>query len=636
MLSVFLRLRPVLGLLGKVVPVVLRHPFAVRATSWSLLLVVLLVAVVAGLEVAAPIEVLVGIGLLIAVPLIALYSRRRLVRPGERPVLFLSQFVPETPGATEASLNHQVALHERLATGLLPSFLELRDLPAAVTSREAQNLLAESGARGVVFGRVRAISSAANWTAVMLHTGSSWGEEEAAPDHVEENQRTRLTTATRHEFEPDLKRPLAELLDARLEADHANSLEATLLALLAQDLLFEGQGDDARRCLEEADRGRAALTLKARAHLEISRFVLDATTDVRSALMYLRRAGEQDTDHVDLWKAATIVAFGSLDAGEVQPDEVVALAERSLRAAPNDAEAHALLGTAYAHVGRAPEAIREFAVIDDEPRYASSFDFHMERGVLLFNLDRFEEAQAAYAHAVALDPTARAHLYLADTHLRLDQITDARRHYREALLLQPDLADAHRGYWWKVPPGEEAREAWFDRAFLAVSSFPGRRKRWRRVLVTALLRWHYRRHPEDSRIHYMLGMNALFRGRFAEADDRLTFAYELLDGLDLEALARRAIARSHLGQYEAARQDLETLRAAPGPHEVASGKTASRARTLNELSQRAQWIVISLVEETRLLGGAGGWRFQQMMLEVFPDVFARPPEEWVSGLPPRP
>jgi len=85
-----------------------------------------------------------------------------------------------------------------------------------------------------------------------------------------------------------------------------------------------------------------------------------------------------------------------------------------------------------------------------------------------------------------------------------------------------------------------------------------------------LLVVHARRHPEDSRVHYMLGAFALLQGAFALAEERLSFALGL-DDLDLEALGRRAAARGLQGDFVGAREDLTALRDAPSlPGEASS------------------------------------------------------------------
>jgi hypothetical protein len=78
-----------------------------------------------------------------------------------------------------------------------------------------------------------------------------------------------------------------------------------------------------------------------------------------------------------------------------------------------------------------------------------------------------------------------------------------------------------------------------------------------------MLLWHYRRQPEDNRIHYMLGYCALLRGDFEFADQRLTYAYELFNGADLAALAVAAAARAFKGDEQGAKAALEALRDAP-------------------------------------------------------------------------
>jgi hypothetical protein len=63
------------------------------------------------------------------------------------------------------------------------------------------------------------------------------------------------------------------------------------------------------------------------------------------------------------------------------------------------------------------------------------------------------------------------------------------------------------------------RQAFFG--LTRLPAFPGRLKIRLRY---GLLRLHHRRHPEDSRIHFMLGAHALLLERLDEAEERLQFA----------------------------------------------------------------------------------------------------------------
>jgi tetratricopeptide (TPR) repeat protein len=185
----------------------------------------------------------------------------------------------------------------------------------------------------------------------------------------------------------------------------------------------------------------------------------------------------------------------------------------------------------------------------------------LRTGAIEYNRGNFEKAKDSYEDLVATEPSARSHLYLGDALLSLDQIKAARYHYRQALLIQPDLVDALRGYWWKVPPDEQAKEDVFDKLFWFVN------KRLRRLAMGPRLRvlyWlvkqHYRLHPEDSRVHFMLGAHALLLKKLDVASERLEFANELVGGLDVQATARLVIVRLLEARKDNAEKELIKLR----------------------------------------------------------------------------
>lgn len=68
----------------------------------------------------------------------------------------------------------------------------------------------------------------------------------------------------------------------------------------------------------------------------------------------------------------------------------------------------------------------------------------VNRGVLLERLERFDDAEASYRRAIALNPgEALAHVNLGNLHLRRGEAREAREFYRTAVSHAPALADAH-------------------------------------------------------------------------------------------------------------------------------------------------------------------------------------------------
>jgi len=361
----------------------------------------------------------------------------------------------------------------------------------------------------------------------------------------------------------DIRLPLGVLIEESFESDHAARIEGTLL-MLASATLFEFDEEAATACWERADELRAHLSERTRAALEISRGLVQDFADGRAMLAALEEAGENDTDHPELWNFIVAMAFLGMNAGDVTTAEFLRYAKRAVASDPTDAVARYNLGEALLAAGEPARALVEFDDLVSDPEYSKRPYLHLNRGIVHYNAGRFQKALDAYQEALALQQRSSVnHLYVADTYRQLGLVDEARRHYLRALHLQPDLVDAHRGYWFilKDEAAPHNPAPWFDRAFLAVDQlrrFPVLRA-LRRPLLRRLLVRHYRRHPEDSRIHYMLGARALLDGRLEMAEERLTFANELLDGHDLEAQARLAIVYAMQGRAQDAKQVIDAL-----------------------------------------------------------------------------
>ncbi len=612
-----LSLAPRLALLaGRVLQWALRNPWAASPAAWAASFGAALVALGAAIYLGAPWWALAACGALIALPLIALFGWGRLLTSGDRPVLFLAQFRPATPGATEASLNHQQALQRRLDAGEVGQRLDVRVLQAPLREPEAERLLEASGAEGVVCGEVQASGGAGTFRAVLLQQRDG-PEETALPDRVDENQRGqgRSSDAIRHSFAPDYRRPLEDLIGERYEAEHLDGVEGTVLVSLAEQALAYGDRAAARDCTAAAAPMRAALDLRTRAHLEVARIAAAHPVISAQVMRELEAAGRSDAGHPDLWKLTVALSLAGWDAKRLPIRDVKRVSRELAQVAPDDTDALYLLGQAEDAANRAGRALNHFERILDAPEYRDDYELQMQTGVLAYNSGRTELAERAYRRAVELHPTARSHLYLADALSRRGQREQARVHYREALLLQPDLVDAHRGFWWNFDgPGDPSGGPWFDRLYQLSARLPGfGARRWRRRLYRPLLRWHYRRHPEDSRIHFMLGAHALLLGDLDTAEQRLTFAYELLDGNDLEALARLAVVSAQRGDWDKTREHLQTLHHAPNPE---TGRPPSR----NDVQARYYNLLLPIAEEPRLVAGEIGERLLELLVEVFGDV----------------
>jgi len=318
---------------------------------------------------------------------------------------------------------------------------------------------------------------------------------------------------------------------------------------------------------------------------------------------------------VDLWNFLSALSFLGLLAGDVSVERHAGFAERAVSADPANPTARYNRGEAYMALGRPEDALAEFATAAEHPEYRDRYYVHFALGINAYNLDRPEEARDAYRRAVELRPTARGFLYLADAHRRVGEEEEARTNYRRALQLQPTLVDAHRGYWYTEAPSHEPPRRsswWFDPAYLVVARVLPRRARPR--VLYRLVKTHYRRHPEDSRVHFMLGAHALLLELFDEAEERLQFAYDLLDGIDIEALARLIVVWALQGRLDEARDGLARLRAAPS---LETGAAPVKV----ELARRAEDFLSPFLDRPDLTLLPGAQELHVELLQTFPEFF---------------
>jgi tetratricopeptide (TPR) repeat protein len=547
--------------------------------------------------------------------LVALVAWRRLLRVGSRPVVFVAEFTPETPGAWEASLNHHRALLERLRGGALNDLVELRAIQAPLTEREADRLVEAVGARGVIYGRVQASGSAATYRG-SLTAPRSWAGSEPE-DHVAESQRMDVRASQTHASPADMKRPLEELVDERFEAHHVDTLEGTLLVRLAEEQLADGDFAAADVTSEAAAHHRAALSAEAVAHLVVVQARLRHHESLRDALLELEREGERDADHPTLWALLAVLAFFVHNQDELPATDFLRLAERAVNTMPDDPVPKYLRAHALAGIGKTGTALNELEAIADTCEFRDDFQFQMTRGALAYNDGRLDQAREAYVHATELQSTARAHLYLADTLFRHGDRDAARGHYLKALRLQPDLVDAWRGYWWEVTPAQredERRGRWFDVLWNLIAPRHFIPKGAKLRLLFGLTQLLYRRHPEQERVHFMLGSQALLRGDLDVAEERLVFAYELTQGVDLECLGRLVMLRVQQGDLDEAETLLRRLREAPSQASVGPPSH-------DELRDRLFYVIHPALDEVRLVVGEPGEDLAKLLGEAFPEFW---------------
>jgi len=571
---------------------------------WVVVSGALLLAGIAGVGVFVPLALVL---LVIATGLVGWHM---LMKPANLPIVVVTEFAAATPTGVEAVYHHRDAIVERLTNGPLGDYLEVRGVPVAVNRDQAKRLLDAVPASAVVFGSAKAIADQGTWEAELL---VRWPGDDTAPSHVTpdlvvEDFDRRTQAPDRHEIMLEPQAPLERLIAERFESHHADRIEGTLLALAA----VQGEGAEASAALGAAERYRAQVSSRTRAELEVVRARTEHFESGPAVLQALEEAGLRDADEVALWTFAVGLSFYGLLVGEVSIERHASFAERAVAADPSNPTARYNRGEAYMALRRPEEALAEFDLAAAHPEYRDRYYVHFARGMITYNLGRPAEARDAYRRAVGLCPSARGFLYLADAYRQMGEEGEARVNYRRALKLQPTLVDAHRGYWYiDEPPGKLS--LWFDPMYLALARLSPRRARHR--VLYRLITFHYRRHPEDSRVHFMLGAHALLLGRLDEAEERLQFAYDLLDGVDIEALARLIIVWALQGRLDDARDGLVRLRETPSPEN-------GDAPTEEELRVRAGDLLSPFIAQPGLTHLAGAEDLRVEILETFPEVFA--------------
>jgi hypothetical protein len=237
-------------------PWLLRHPFIFRPAFWWISAALSLAAAAAGFLIGFLPLVAVGVIVLVLIA-VALAGWRRLVPRGPTPVLYVARFLPATPGAEEASLNHQIAIQKRLAeASLISGELEVRPLPAVVEQAEAERLLGVlEDVEGVVRGSVQATADLGSFDAVLTYRSSQGPDR----DLIGERQRDRGKVALHHRVGADYKVQLGELVGPHFSSHHADGIEGMLLVLIAEAAIERGDFSTAESCVDAAEKFRGRL-----------------------------------------------------------------------------------------------------------------------------------------------------------------------------------------------------------------------------------------------------------------------------------------------------------------------------------------------------------------------------------------
>jgi tetratricopeptide (TPR) repeat protein len=120
----------------------------------------------------------------------------------------------------------------------------------------------------------------------------------------------------------------------------------------------------------------------------------------------------------------------------------ITLFTHTLRAAPNNPQAHTNLGVALAEQGKLDEAIWHYTeALRIEPNFLQA---HINLGGALAGRGKSDEAVAQYSEALLIKPDfADAHYNLGNVLARHGRPLEAIAHYSEALRIKPDDWEAH-------------------------------------------------------------------------------------------------------------------------------------------------------------------------------------------------
>ncbi|HBK04255.1 MAG TPA: hypothetical protein DDZ81_00140 [Acetobacteraceae bacterium] len=255
----------------------------------------------------------------------------------------------------------------------------------------------------------------------------------------------------------DLDEALAHHAAGRLtraEAIYRRILQATpddVEALNLLGLLLQDQGDLLQgialitRALEIDPEYPEALTNLARAR--------NARGELDAAIASAERALELDSE---LPEAHHQLGRALLEQGDYAGAE--AALRRSLTLAPELADSHVSLGIAYARQYQADKAIASFAAADRlQPNRPAAL---IAMGSALAAANQLDAALGYLQRAVTLAPTdAAAHSALAVTHRRRQDPASSAAAARQALALDPNLADV-----WLLLGADLASMGAFDEA----------------------------------------------------------------------------------------------------------------------------------------------------------------------------
>jgi tetratricopeptide (TPR) repeat protein len=138
--------------------------------------------------------------------------------------------------------------------------------------------------------------------------------------------------------------------------------------------------------------------------------------------------------------------LGRLDYDARAYHEAIAKFQEVVRLDPKMMRAYDNLGLCYDYLGRYPEAVENYsrAIELNRAQAAPSPWPHLNLGLALMALNRFDEAESQFEEAIHYDANfAHAHYHLGQVLQKKDELEKAVREFQDAIRLDPSYAEPH-------------------------------------------------------------------------------------------------------------------------------------------------------------------------------------------------
>jgi tetratricopeptide (TPR) repeat protein len=559
-----------------------RRPFLLGARPW--------VAIAIGLVVAAAVAFLVGLetpyvsivaGALALIPVAGLYSWNQLrPREGGRVVL-IARFASEGVQASEAAISQQDALLQRLKQSqLLTKYARFVRLDVTISPDQAERLVRRTPEISVVTGHVRVGGSEAAWDATVVGTYVT-GRFEIAVGSAQVVLRSLDLPASTVLADPmptEGSVPLESLARARLEAHHADDVEAALSYQMAIAALEHQAFPDARSLADVGDAlSKGRLTGRVHAYAILTRIIVDSTEGTlspRDAIARIERSPIEPA-YAGLWSLAEIYA-SVLPPTREHLRLRAHLAFNALQCAPTDPDRMLQLASANQARGRHDEALSAVKPLLSAPEPVRSVALVM-RAASLTSLREYSQATAALDQVREGTRTAGVLTLRGFVAYGRRDFETALKHFRKALAKDPqDQAALHGHHASYHELHDHCYSEWiYDRIDrLPLKVFGRHRRRLGFLLGTA-----FQGLPYHRRIRGYLGLLALVEGRYVDAAQSLLAqiqyapewpsAYAYL-ALVLAVQGQPVLSREMLLRYRWVSQEATLVSGSHGPPDLSA------------------------------------------------------------------